>query len=145
MILNSKEKWVVDRLKRQGWRTDTHFMSYSPDQCLLWLPGKVVNTSFDWCGRPFFYMDRRKGLWLHFRPKQNPAMHLTYHISWLTLKNWDKSINPFLQMCAKLNDDWDLMNFEKFSEKHGASERNSYVIEKERLTSSNLHGILLPQ
>lgn len=117
MILNSKEKWVVDRLKRQGWQTDNHFMSYSPDQCLLWLPGKVVDTSFDWCGRPFFYMDRIKGSWLHFRPKQNPALHIDYHILRLTVKNWDRSLTPFLETCKMLNSNWNVMNFDTFLER----------------------------
>ena len=119
MIPTTKQKWVIDRLKRQGWKTDEHFMSYSQEQCLLWLP---LNTydAFDWDGFPFFYMDNRKGLWLHFRPRQNPALHLDYHIPWLTVKNWDKLTKPFLQTCEKLNKNWNLMNFDTFSENHGA-------------------------
>lgn len=94
-------------------------MSYSPEQCLLWFPKDQYDSSFDWDGFPFFYIDNRKGMWMHFRPRQNGAMHLNYYLPMLTLKNWDKSTKPFLQLCAKLNKDWDLMNFDTFSEREG--------------------------
>lgn len=119
MIPSTKQKWVIDRLKRQGWKTNDHFMSYSPEQCLLWFPKDQYDSSFDWDGFPFFYIDNRKGMWMHFRPRQNGAMHLNYYLPMLTLKNWDKSTKPFLQLCAKLNKDWDLMNFDTFSEREG--------------------------
>ena len=119
MIPTTKQKWVIDRLKRQGWKTNAHFMSYSTEQCLLWFPKNQYDSSFDWDGCPFFYMDNRKGLWLHFRPRQNPALHLDYHIPWLTGKNWDSLIKPFLKTCETLNKNGDLLNFNTFSEKHG--------------------------
>jgi hypothetical protein len=117
MIPTTKQKWVIDRLKRQGWKTNTHFMSYSPEQCLLWFPKDQYDSSFDWDGFPFFYMDNRKGLWMHFRPLQNPALHLDYHIPWLTVKNWDSLIKPFLKTCEMLNKNRDLMNFDTFSQR----------------------------
>ena len=116
MILSSKQKWVVDRLKRQGWKTCEHFMTYSTEQCLLWLPLKEYDQ-FDWSGIPFFYMDNRKGCWFHFRPRQNEALHLKYHVPWLTVKNWDKYTKPFIQTCRILNDNRDVMNFDTFSER----------------------------
>lgn len=124
MITTPKQKWVIDRLKRQGWRTDSHFMSYSPDQCLLWLPPglletpqKTYDTSFDWVGVPMFYMDNRKGLWMYFRPRQTPALHLNYHFEWLTLKNWDKLTKPFLETCSTFNKNRDFLNFDTFLER----------------------------
>jgi hypothetical protein len=86
MIVDNKEKWVIDRLKRLNGYSD-RFGSYSDEECLLWKPRVRIN-GFDWSDTYIFYINRRTGIRIEFRPNQMESLHLIKYFPWPTIKNW---------------------------------------------------------
>ena len=84
MIPDSKERWVIQQLKKRGYRDFNQFCDH---EMLLWKPLENYQ-SFDWCDSFQFHISRQKGCWLHYRPRWRPQLHLTWHFSWPTMKAW---------------------------------------------------------
>lgn len=82
MELNSKQKWVVDRLRRDGWSI------YRND-----LPAEYYlhkNLEHYYSTQVFFAINNM-GYRMEFRPRANSAMHLHYYLGYnLGVKNWNK-------------------------------------------------------
>jgi hypothetical protein len=83
-VPTSKEKWVIDRLKREGWKT---FGDYSDTECLLWKPLKSWG-GWNVTGCIEFFISRDMGCYLKFRPSEKPQLHFTWHFRWPSKKNW---------------------------------------------------------
>ncbi len=99
MILTPKQKWVVDRLKRNGYKADFH--NYSDDEMLVY-KSISINPGFDWVNTVIFYISNKKGCRAEFRPVEHEALHLVHHFSWPTMKNWGE-IEEFERFCKKFS------------------------------------------
>jgi len=100
MILTTKEKWVVDKLKRNGYKADYH--DYSPDEMLVYKSLSSCNQSFDWTNTLLFYISKRKGCRIEFRHWEHEALHLVHYFAWPTIKNWH-TIDEFETFCRKFS------------------------------------------
>ena len=85
MILTSKEKWLVNRLKKSGY--DDRFHNYSEEECALWKPIGCCH-SFDWTNTFIFYIKRYNNLRIEFRPGKMESLHLIKYFPSLGIKNW---------------------------------------------------------
>lgn len=83
----SKEKWVIDRLKRDGWRLFRD--DYNEQEICFYRPFHQWQQ-WDWVGVPWIYINRQKGVWVNFRNRASgqERIHHNYFLSWPTLKNW---------------------------------------------------------
>lgn len=79
MILTPKQKWVVDRLKKEGWKV---YRDDMPEEYYLY-----KNIEKYYSSEMFFVIDGF-GCRIEFRPNGNPALHLKYYFRWPSKKNW---------------------------------------------------------
>ena len=106
MILTPKQKWVVDRLKRNGYKADFH--NYSDDEMLVYKSLSSCSQQFDWVNTVIFYISNKNGCRAEFRHWEHESLHLVHYFSWPTIRNWGE-IDEFEQFCRKFS--WnDIMN-----------------------------------
>ena len=79
----TKEKWVLDRLKREGW---VQFHEWEFGTHLYW---KNYDLGFSlrlsrYNPKTFDY----GGVRIEYRPKAKPQLHFHWYFSWPTKKNW---------------------------------------------------------
>jgi hypothetical protein len=108
----TKEKWVIDRLKRDGWilfRDD-----YSNEEICFYRPFEKWGQ-FDWCGVPHLLINRRKGTWIEFRNSRHEQqrIHHRYYLDWPTKKNWSQ-IDLACKYMRKINSLSELQTIEEF-------------------------------
>lgn len=100
-IPTTKEKWVIDKLKREGWRVFRD--DYSDIEIVLYRPFHPWEQ-FRLCGVPILYINHRKGIWLEFRNTNidQERIHHHWYFDWPTLKNWEQ-INLACKYMRKLD------------------------------------------
>ena len=87
MLLTTKEKWIVDKLVRDGWNNNFH--DYSADEMMLWKKNpEQCWGGFNWINTMHFFINRQKGLRIEYRKRENPHIHHICYLSWLGVKNW---------------------------------------------------------
>ncbi len=96
-IPSGRERWVINRLLRQGW--SDNWNDYSENEMLLYIGAQPHHTDTTYSVK--FFIHRERGCRMEYRDPKQPQLHYIYYMAWPTTKNWHEIAN-FLEFCARV-------------------------------------------